>query len=72
MCVTIVIVDLSLFGFRVQSRDDLKGVFADENFGDDDVSRKLAYDEKKVFFFYLELLEKVDESCRKEIALADG
>lgn len=51
MCVTIVIVDLSLFGFRVQSRDDLKGAFADENFGDDDVSRKLAYDEKKVFFF---------------------
>lgn len=26
MCVTIVIVDLSLFGFRVQSRDDLKGM----------------------------------------------
>lgn len=68
MCVTIVIVDLSLFGFRVQSRGDLKGAFANENFDDDDVSKKLM---RKKFFFLLGItresgreLLKGDCSCR--------
>lgn len=67
MCVTIVIVDLSLFGFRVQSRDDLKGMKTSATMMFRESWRMM----RKKFFFLLGItresgreLSKGDCSCR--------
>lgn len=67
MCVTIVIVDLSLFGFRVQSRDDLKGMKTLATMMFRESWRMM----RKKFFFLLGItresgreLSKGDCSCR--------
>lgn len=67
MCVTIVIVDLSLFGFRVQSRGDLKGMKTSATM----MFRESWRMTRKKFFFLLGItresgreLSKGDCSCR--------